>query len=88
MGVQLIGWEVEGKCRVETDIDEKPTDNLVVVNPVGFFLLLDEAVEKVLLYLGIVAVGALEASHGALDAHGYDGAEACGADAVDGVLVK
>ncbi len=77
-----------GSVRWRTDVDEKPADDLVVIDPVGFFLLLDEPVEKVLLQLGVVAVGALEAGHGALNAHGYDGAERCRADAVDGVLVQ
>ncbi len=83
----LWQWR-EGKGRVETDVDEKPADDLVVVDPIGFFLLFDEPVEVVFLRVGVVPVGALEAGHGALNAHRHDCAEGCGADAVDGVLVE
>lgn len=71
-----------------TDVHTQPSDDLVIVYPVRLFLLLDKLIKEVLLRPGEMLVGAVDASRGALDAHGYNCPERRRANAMDWILVE
>lgn len=57
------------RCVSPTHVDRQPPNDLVVVHPVRVFLLFDESIEEIHVRCGEVLVSAVDAGHGALNAH-------------------